>query len=115
MVIIKNKNLSFTQPVCENGDTFESCNLHQLNPNTIICDGKTGLVFKNCNLINCQIPPDSTTENCNTTQINRCYWLHPEWPLEEEGENCMHVIDVDEVWMDDVLVQTFYVREDLKV
>lgn len=113
MTIHKNRNFSFQDPNCENEDIFERCNLSQLQPNTLICLNKTGLTFRNCNLVNCIVPGDTVVERCNTTQVSRCKHLHPEWTnLPDEDENCPHVVDIDEILVDGVLVDTVYHRKD---
>ena len=113
MTVHKNRNFSFSDPTCENGDTFERCNLSQLQPNTAICAGKTGLTFTHCNLVNCSVPGDATVDHCNTVQVSRCKHLHPEWDaLPDEVNNCSHVTSTDEIWVDGDLVDTIYHRED---
>ena len=51
----------------------------------------------------------------NWTQISRCWHEHPEWEqygLDEELENCDHVIDTIEIVIDSVVVETIYTYED---
>jgi len=100
MTIHKSKNFSHKDPATivnvQNNDSFERCNISQLIPNTVICNGKTGLTFTSCNLVNCSVPIDSIKEHCNTTQVSRCKHLHPEWTaLPDEVENCSHVVNID--------------------
>lgn len=64
-------NYSGQDPPCEDGDTFEHCNLSQTEPNTAICEGKTGLVFTECNLSNCNVPPDAVVTKCLIIQVVR--------------------------------------------
>ena len=99
----------------QNGDTFERTNFSQANPNTEILSGITGLTFKNCNLVNCTVPPDATIIQCNVAQVSRCYHLHPDWGLDPEVENCPHVVEVDEVIIDGVVVDTTYHRKDTRL
>lgn len=94
-----------------NGDTVENCNLMQL-ANTPVCEGITGLTFINCNLVNCSVPGDAVIENCLTIQKSFCSHLHPDWSLTPCIENCSHVIDTDEIWIDNVLVDTIYHHKD---
>jgi hypothetical protein len=113
-VVHKSKNWSHKEPEnVSNGDTIEQCNLSQILPNTSICSGITGLTFRNCNLTNCSIPEDAIVEDCNITQIDRCYHLHSELDLAVEVDSCRHVTEVEEVYVDSVLVETIYTREDI--
>lgn len=107
----ENKNFKHALPECENGDTFDNCNLSQFQDREI-ASGKTGLIFINCNLTNCISPPDSIVDpSCNISKINFCYWLHPEWPLPVEVDNCRHVIGTNVIETDDGTI-TDYVRKD---
>lgn len=92
-MIYKNKNFSFKDPKCNDGDTFEQCNLTQASPNTEICVGKKELRFIRCNLVNCQVPIDSVIDRCNVAQISRCTHENPN--LIDKGvsacaEDCTH-------------------------
>lgn len=106
------RNFSFQDPPCSEGDVFEHCNVMQLQPATAICVGVAGLTFRHCNLVNCQVPGDATVEHCNAAQISRCAHLHKKWELPAEPDNCPHVTSTDEVWIDGLLVDTTYHRED---
>jgi len=109
------KQYSFTDPDCSDGDTFEQCNLSQLVPGTEICEGKIGLTFRQCNLVNCLVPVGSIIERCNTTQVSRCSHLHPEWVergLAECAVDCSHVIEVETVEVAGVPSDMIYTRED---
>jgi len=115
MVIIKNKNYSLdriSNLIVSDGDTIEDCNLMQLTTNTSICAGITGLTFQGCNLLNCSVPGDAVVENCLIINKSFCSHLHPDWDLTPCIENCSHVVDTDEIWIDGVLVDTIYHRED---
>jgi len=115
MSLKKSKNFSrdkLANLVVGNGDTFESCNFSQPIPHTKICEGYTGLTFVSCNLANCDVPPDAVVENCGVRQKSRCSHLHPEWGLSECIEDCIHVVDTDEVWIDGQLVEIIYHYED---
>jgi hypothetical protein len=113
MATHQNRNWHFQDPTAEvsNGDAFIGCNLEQLTPNTVILAGKTGLTFNSCRLINCSLPGDAVIESCNTAQISFCANLHPDRVAagqSAEPENCTHVTETDEVWVDGVLVETIY-------
>lgn len=86
MALIKNQNFAFKQPPeksiskidddgkeftgnVESGDVFENCNFSQRDMNTPIYSGKAGLIFKNCNLRNCQPPGDSIYESSSPYQM----------------------------------------------
>jgi len=114
-MIHNKKNYAFRDPECDNGDVFEYCNLTQLVPNTVLCEGTTALVFRNCNLCNCLLPSDAKVEHCNTTQVSRCSHLHLEWiarGLTECVEDCVHVTEVETVEVGGVVIDTIYTRED---
>lgn len=98
-----------------NGDTIRHTNLFQAQPNIPICQGITNLTFEKCNLGNCSVPADAIVIDCNTAQINRCAHLHPDWGLPSEPENCPHVVDTDEIWIDGELVDIIYHYEDTAV
>lgn len=93
------KRYCFTDPSCENGDEFIECNLEQLNPNTSICVGKTGLTFRRCRLQNCVLPGDATVVGrADIQQVSRCTNLHPKRIAAGQTtcvENCSHVVDTD--------------------
>ena len=96
-MIYKFKNFSFQNPKCEDGDVFEYCNLTQLSPMTVICEGIAKLTFRSCNLLNCKIPDDAVVDDCLTAQVDKCTNLHSE--LVEQGlkkcsEDCKHKIGV---------------------
>jgi len=97
-------------PECSDGDTFTECNLSQLNDREI-ATGKTGLIFSECNLTNCIVPDGSTVLSSNRAKIDFCYWLHPEWVLPVEPEDCRHVIETDILTVDGQSI-TEYIRED---
>lgn len=99
----------------QTGDVFERVNFAQKSPHTLICEGVTELTFLNCNLTNCDIPADAIAEGCNRAQINRCSHLHPDIGLSECETECEHMINKDEVWVDGVLVDTFYQYKDINL
>lgn len=111
MTVYKNQNFAFTEPPCENGDVFENCNLSQ-KVVTGMFVGKTGLTFIKCNRFNCNLPADSTIEGGLGIHKDCCSWLHPEWNLSEEAENCRHVVDTDTLTVDEQTIEINYIRED---
>lgn len=67
------QNFSPRLPRFEDGDVFEWCNFHQEQPHTPIGFTRTEkeppyvekakeLLFRHCNLINCDLPADATVE-----------------------------------------------------
>lgn len=92
----------------------------QLKPHTPIYVDEKGLIFKNCNIRNCNVPEDSKLENCSgvNLHISRCSHIHPEWVqfgLKECLANCEHVVDSDEIIVNGVLVETVYQYQDKRV
>jgi hypothetical protein len=106
-------------PVVDNGSTIEGWNLCQKLPHTKIFEGVTGLTFRGCNLINCDVPPDATVIDCNRGQMEWCGNANPK--LVERGilaacpEVCSHVNGTDRVSIDGVLVETLYQYENKAV
>lgn len=106
-------------PQVENGTTIEGWNLCQKLPHTKIFEGVTGLTFRNCNLINCDVPPDAVIEFCNRTQMEYCGHANPK--LVERGileacpTVCGHVTATDRVSIDGVLIETIYRYENKAV
>jgi len=110
-----NYSIGRTLPKVKDGHTFVGDNFAQLFPNTKIFEGVTGLTFRKCNLVNCVVPADATIEKCLQVQTEFCANLHPEWVakgLPTEPENCSHVVDIDEITIDGVVVDTTYHYED---
>ena len=110
-------NYAFTTnkdlPVIEDGWNFTNFNFMQKYPNTKIFEGKTDLTFKNCNLMNCDVPNGSTIISCLTTQKSLCSNLYPEFELSPAcEENCSHVVDTDEIKIDGIVIDTTYHYED---
>ena len=101
-------------PNAEGGQVFEMYNFTQAKPHTKVFEGVTGLVFKNCNLLNCDLPDDAKVEDCLHIHKEFCANLHPEWSayLDAEPEDCSHVVDKDEVTVDGQVVDTIYYYED---
>lgn len=115
------KNFRLALPTgIEDGDIFIGCNLIQIVPHTAICAGITGLTFTGCNLTNGDVPGDAIVEDCGGygRHKSRCSHLHPE--MVDKGlavcaDNCSHVVDTDEVYVDGVLVDTTYHYMDTRV
>lgn len=95
-----------------NGDVFERSNFSQAIPHTSIFPGISGLTFRQCNLVNCDVPADAVVESCNTSQVSRCFHLHPDFGLLEEEDNCEHVVDTDTITIDGQVVDIIYHRKD---
>ena len=104
-------DLSFIQE----GDEFEYCNLKQ-NRTTIGTQPVAipRITARHCNLENVFPADGSVIEDCNDSQIDRCYWLNPRNGLDVEPENCRHVVDTKTVEIDGVVQPelTEYVRQD---
>ena len=98
--------------VVENGDTIRNSNLLQVTPNMPICEGKTGLIFEDCLLVNVTLPPDAVVIGAPPRNVSFCSHLHPTFELTPCVENCPHVTEVDTVTIDGVVVDTIYHRED---
>lgn len=93
------------------GMVFVNCNFSQKEPHTAIFTGKTGLTFRNCNLVNCDIPADSVVEGGIRCHVSYCSHVHPQWVekgLLECAENCSHVTGVDTITIDGVAIDTVY-------
>ena len=56
-------------PKFREGDVFEDCNLAQEEPNTPVATGAKGLIFRRCNLVNCDLPPDAVIESSLHCQV----------------------------------------------
>lgn len=103
-------------PAAQDGDVFEKCNFAQLAPHTPIFAGVRNLTFRDCNLMNCDLPPDAKVECClSGAHISFCSHLHPEFPLEPCADNCEHVVGTDEIKVNGVIVETVYQYEDKRV
>lgn len=117
MAIITHGNWSFREPPLQNSDVVTGGNFTQIAPDTEICVGITDLTIEGGNWVNVKIQPTWTVTGGNHAQVNRCAHLHPEWV--EKGllpsnhpENCEHVVSVDEIKVDGVVVSTVYMYED---
>lgn len=100
----------------DDGHEFIEYNFAQEDPHTAIFSGITGLTFTRCNLMNCDVPGDAVLNSCLNIQKSLCTNLHPNWGISPVcDENCSHVVDTDEVWIDGVLVDIIYHYEDTTV
>lgn len=100
------------------GKNFLESNFCQLEPNTPIFTGISGLTFVRCNLTNCTIPADAITESCLRVQMSFCTNLRPDlmdYGLPECDVECAHMIRKDEIWIDGNLIETVYEYSDTKV
>jgi len=101
-------------PDVENGHTFTRDNFTQLISHTPILVGKTGLKFINCNLTNCDLPSGSITQGCSPYHVSFCTNINPkliEYGQTSCAKNCTHVIQVDTITIDSVVVDTHYIYE----
>lgn len=110
-------NYSFKNPPdVPDGTTIAGFNLTQAVPHTKIYKSKIGLIFRNCNLINCDIPSGSVIEHCIQLQISFCSWVHPGWY--EMGYislcpvDCSHRTTVDIITIDGLVVTNNNIYED---
>lgn len=81
----------------ESGTIIDSMNFSQILPNTSIADDVEGLIFKNCNLLNCKLPQDAKVERCLHIQKSFCSHLHEDLVkrgLPECTEQCWHATAV---------------------
>jgi hypothetical protein len=72
--------------------------------------GKT-LTINNGNFVNVRRDPSWIVNGGNWTQVSRCSHIHPGWinnGLAECSENCIHVTDIDEIYIDGILVDKIY-------
>jgi hypothetical protein len=101
-------------PTVNNGHVFERLNFCRAVPHTPIFAGKTGLVFRGCNLVNCDVPADAVLEDCLHVHYEFCSNHHPEWAgkLTPCVANCPHVIGNDVIQVAGVTVATVYHYED---
>jgi hypothetical protein len=98
-----------------NDQTFTGDNFTQLVPHTKILEGYTGIVFNNCNLINCDLPVGAIKNSGVNYHLSFCSNLHPRWiekGLSQCVENCSHVVSVDNITIDGQVVGTYYYYED---
>ncbi len=112
-------NWSFRDPGDDvpDGSVITGGNFSQLQPNTAIMVGKT-LTIRGGNFSNVKTDANWTIEGGNFSQISRCTniasWLVAKG-LTPCIENCPHVVDVDTVTIDGVVVDTTYHYEHTRV
>ena len=112
-------NYSYKDPgeAIPDGSTIEGGNFTQLEPGTEIMVGKA-LTINGGNFTNVAVQPEWTINGGNWTQVSRCTNLHPELigrGLTACPEACEHVVDTDEIYVDDVLVDIVCHYEDTRV
>lgn len=102
----------------KNEDIINSGNFSQIYPNTEILVGLT-LTINGGNWVNVKPQPGWTINGGNWAQISRCSHLHPatwfEHGLIECALDCQHCIDIVDVIIDGVTLDTIYKYEDLVV
>ncbi len=111
------KTTGLPEPV--NG-VVEGHNFTQGVVDTEIYTGQTGLTFRNCNLTNCKIPPDAIVEGSKyPRKVSYCSHNHPSWLeksyIAECSTNCSHVVTIDNVTIDGVVVDQNHTYEDKAV
>lgn len=90
---------------------IEGHNFTQASPHTAIYSVYSGLTFKNCNLINCDVPSDSILISCNRGHMSFCTNDKMNKFMAERGyltpcvENCEHLKETDSVVIDGVIVE----------
>ena len=114
--VIERGNWSFKEPGNDiaDGSTINGGNFSQLAPDTPIMVGKE-LTINGGNFVNVRRDDAWTVNGGNWAQVSRCSHLHPEWVakgLTECAEDCSHVVDTDEIYIDGELVETIYTYED---
>ena len=116
------QNFAFTMgkfPTPKDGDVFIRCNLHRMMPHTAIFVGVRGLRFRDCNLCNCDIPPDAVIEGSGLMgHVSYCSHEHEKWIMKGLpvcGESCAHLVDTDKIIMDGIVVDHIYHYADQRV
>lgn len=97
------------------GDEFEMCNFSQLVEHTKIPDTYIGLTFRSCNMRNIDPPKDAILIDSPNSHWSRCSHVHPNWNIPQCVENCSHVIDIDEIQLDGVLIEKIYHYADTRL
>lgn len=111
----KSKLLRFYNLNPQPGDEFETCNFAQPVEHTKIPDKYTGLTFRSCNMRNIDPPKDAVLIDSPNSHWSRCSHVHPNWDIPQCSENCKHVIDTDEIWLDGALIEKIYHYADLRL
>jgi len=94
-----------SKPTFEDGDVIEGVDFTQAKPHTAFGGNALGVVFKNCNLTNCDIAVTSQAHDCVTRQVSFCSHLNAVLDLPECDKMCEHVSRYDkEVVVDGVVV-----------
>ncbi len=118
MTDISRINASFRDPdEIQSGDTISGGNFSQLNPNTEIMVGKN-LTINSGNFTNVKQQPEWIINGGNWNQVSKCSHINPKlmnFGLVECGLECEHMTDKEELRIDDILVDTIYIYEDLKL
>lgn len=93
-------NFAFTRglglPNIPQGGVFEGYNFTQAKPHTKIFVGRTGLTFKGCNLVNCDVPIGSVIIDCLHIHKEFCSNKHPKWVakgINKCVDNCSHYVE----------------------
>lgn len=108
-------NYCFQDPDIKDGSVITSGNFSQLYPNTEIMKD-ISLTINGGNWTNVKKQSTWTINGGNWTQVNRCSNLHPglvSKGLTECAENCEHVVNAEEIYIDDILADTIYTYEDI--
>ena len=110
-------NYSFQNPYddIQDGAVINDGNFSQIYPDTEILQGKT-LTINGGNWTNVKQQPEWTINGGNWTQINFCSHLHSNLipkGLVECVDNCIHVTAIDEIYADDILIDTIYTYGDI--
>jgi hypothetical protein len=119
MATIERGNWSFREPGDDipDGSTINDGNFTQAAPGTEILVGKT-LTINGGNWTNVQVQPTWTVQGGGWVQVSRCTHVHPglvAHGLDECAEDCSHVVDTDEIYVDGELVDTVYHYADTPV
>jgi len=97
----------------------EGHNFTQGVPHTAIYAGQTGLTFRNCNLLNCDVPTGSVVEKCLISQVSFCSHIHDYWHgrgfIPTCVTDCTHKTVTDTMTIDGVAIYTHITYEDKAV
>ena len=112
MAIIENGNFVFKNPTnIDNGSIINCGNFTQLKPHTVIMSG-VQLTINGGNFINVAQDDQWTINGGNWVQIERCANLYPEFDLDPEDINCVHVVNIDTINVDGQNIETVYTYKD---
>lgn len=107
-------NYSFKNIVATDGQEFENSNFTQVLPHSTPFGSAINLVFRNCNLLNCDIPSGSTVVGGLHAHLSFCSHLNPDWVnmgLQTCPVECEHMIEKTEIKIDGVVIDTIYEYE----